>query len=723
MAPTWVRQIFSVSVLLLPLFAGSAAAQELAKEQPKEAQAPPSPNETTTLPEMVVAEQPEQAYAVKQATTATKTDTPIMETPFSVKAIPQQVLQDQQVIRLEKALQNVSGVTKFATNQGGSDGFIIRGFGSNTLYRDGFFTPDVLGGGTATRDIANLERVEVLKGPGSILFGRTEPGGVINLVTKQPLLTPYYSLQQQFGSFSFFRTTVDATGPIPGHEALLYRVNLAYEDAGSFRDFVHNDRFFLAPVLRWNIGPRTQATFEFEYQRFDEEPDPGIAPLGDRPAPLPRSRFLGEPQNGSSKGDRLLASFHWSHDFNENWTLRHRFTSEFWSYQSRSLFFNFPEDDGTLNRFFNNAGRTRSDRYGTSVDLTGKVGTGPIKHTFLFGFDYFRVDDMLFRLNCCQAAPAFNIFKPTYLKSPPVFDPTQNFGLDFTQSWYGLYFQDQFELPYNLYALAGFRYDNARGRNNELQLTTSDDDRLSPRGGLLWRPLQWLSMYGSYTENFGASNSFFRNDGKLFPPQTAQQWELGAKTEFWDGKFNATFAYFELTKQNIEAGDPLNPGNSLLIGEAESHGVEFDIAGELLPGWQVIGAYAYTPFAKVTKGNETSFPAVGHRFHNAPRHSGSFFSTYEVRQGSLKGLKLGGGVVGASQREGDAFGPPDYQMPGYTTVNLLASYQWELGPTKLTAQLNVDNLGDKTYFPGSNSGEFISVGAPRSFFGSLRVEY
>lgn len=172
---------------------------------------------------------------------------------------------------------------------------------------------------------ANLDRIEVLKGPASILFGRIEPGGLINLVSKQPLATPYYySLQQQVGSFDLYRTTLDATGPVTKDETLLYRVNLAYENAGSFIEFLENERVFIAPTLRWEISPATQATFELQYKHSRDPRFRGIPAIGDRPADLPRERNLSEP-GSDAKSDDVLFSFDWSHAFNDRWTLRHSF--------------------------------------------------------------------------------------------------------------------------------------------------------------------------------------------------------------------------------------------------------------------------------------------------------------------------------------------------------------------------------------------------------------
>jgi len=666
-----------------------------------------------------------KTYNPKNTSTATKTDTPIMETPFSVKAVPSQVLQDQQVTRVEKALQNVSGVLPMPGNQGLGDVFIIRGFFNDIIYRDGFALPGVLGGGTTKRYTANLERIEVLKGPGSILFGRTEPGGIVNLVTKQPLETPYHAIQQQVGSFEFYRTTIDSTGPLTEDKSLLYRVNIAYENAGSFRDFVENEGVFIAPVLRWNIDAATRANFEFEYQQFDERPDPGIPPIGSGPASVPRSRYVGDPLNSVNKGYRTLYGVNWSHDFDENWTLAHRFTFEHMAFDNRTMFFGKADADGTLGRFYNQAPDTTTDRYYTTLNLTGKIDTGPIRHKLLFGYDFFHIDDKLVGLrNCCAAAPAFNIYAPTYLPYAVIpVSPATIGRLDLTQEWHSLYFQDQMELPYNFFAMGGFRFDSATAVNNVRNVLTTKEDQVSPRGGLLWRPVPWLSVYGSYSQGFGSPNSVFRSDGVLFPAQTSEQWEAGVKGETEDGRLTATFAYFDLKKRNLPVPDPLNPNLRRTIGEAETRGIEFDVSGEVLPGWRVIGAYSYLPFAKITKDNDASggYRNQGKRLYLAPEHYGSFWTTYEFQQAALLGLKLGAGVSAVGPREGDQGNT--YQLPGYATVNLMGSYSWRIGPTRVTAQLNIDNIADTHYFAGSNSGNFIMPGAPRTFLGSLKVEF
>ncbi|MGZ8955771.1 MAG: TonB-dependent siderophore receptor, partial [Methylovulum sp.] len=552
-------------------------------------------------------------YHRTDASTATKTDTPIMETPFAVTVVPQQVLKDQRFIRVEDGLKNVAGVQPGFTNGGDSDTFQMRGFQNDNLYRDGFLLPSALGGGTLKRQTANLERIEVLKGPGSILYGRNQPGGVINLVTKRPQATPYHSVEQQFGSYDFYRTLVDSTGAITSDDELLYRVNLSYENADSFRDFVKTDTVFLAPSFTWNVTDQTQANLDIEYQHFDNTNDSGIPPLGSRPAPVPINRQTGDPFNNKTVGDRTYVGANWSHEFNDDWKLNHRFGAEFLDMASDFTFFFSPTDAAgnlvNVNNDFSNGGTrgfnngtTQQQEYYTTLNLNGKFDTAMLEHSMLWGFDYFVIDNQGSSA-CCAAFPVganFNVFNPTYLTSSPNLSFTNS--PDMNQEWYGLYLQDQIKFPFNVYGNVGVRYDNATGSNLTEGIVTTDDDRVSPRGGLLWKPLQWLSVYGNYSENFGPSNSLFNAPGQqALPPQTAEEWELGAKTEFFDGRLSASFAYFDLTRQNMSVPDPINPNLQVAIGEQESRGYEFEAAGEILPGWNLIGAYTHLAYANINE--------------------------------------------------------------------------------------------------------------------------
>ncbi len=628
----------------------------------------PSQKQPTVLPEMTVTASPldDTSYNVPNASTATRTDTPIMETPVSIQVVPQQVLKDQQVVRLDRALENVSGVyanPPGSFNGAGDDIFQLRGFTTFDTFRNGMRFSD-----GASIEIAELDRIEVLKGPASILYGRIEPGGLINLVTKKPLTSSYYALQQQFGSFDFYRTTLDATGPLTQDDTLLYRLNLAYQNTNSFREFIDNEQVFAAPVLQWNISDRTQATIEVAYKHSRDPFLIGIPAIGNRPADLPRERNLAEPNNEVER-DEIYAGFNWSHAFNDRWMLRHGFYADVTDTDSTQIFGpSLQPDNRTLTRIFI---RQLGDNtnYNTTLDLTGKFGTWGLEHTLLLGSDYYNLRSVgsadVFSL------PSIDIFNPVHGGSPgPLVFSFGSFKS--TEKWYGFYLQDQVRLPKDVHLLAGFRYDNAKVRTASGEIS---DKAVTPRFGLLWQPIQELSIYGNYVENFGLPNI-----GTISAPltaETAQQREVGLKTELFDGRFTGTAAYFDITKQNISIPDPTNPFSSVTVGEARNRGFELDVTGEILPGWNVIGAYAYID-SEITKDAAQEFDPntdevigtnpgnTGHRFFNVPRHGGSLWTTYDLQQGNLRGLKFGGGVVARSQREGN--NANDYQIPGYAVV-------------------------------------------------------
>jgi iron complex outermembrane recepter protein len=703
---------------------------------------PKSSTGTTTLPQMTVSDQAlkeedNPSYNRPDSTTATKTDTPIMETPYSISVVPRQVLKDKQVIRVEDAITSVAGVQSSWTNGGTSDVFIMRGFANTNLYRDGFLIPSALGGGTSKNQVANLDRIEVLKGAGSILYGRSEPGGVINMVTKRPQAIAYNAIEQQFGSYGLFRTTVDSTGKLTKDDTLLYRVNASYESAGSYRDFVKTNDFFIAPSLTWNVSDKTQVNVDAQYEHLDNTADSGIPPMGTRPAPVPINRQVGDPLNNKNVGDRTYIGANWSHAFNDQWKLTHRFGAEFLHlYQSDfTFFFGQPDEQGNLinndpdfngNRGFNN-GITHQQNYYTTLNLTGKFNTSVLEHSTLWGFDYFVIDNQGSGA-CCSAYPEgenFNIFYPTYqtARNPGASDFIPN--SKFNQEWYGLYFQDQIKFPFNVYGNVGVRYDNATSTQylTDGDLVRTVDTHFSPRGGLLWRPVNWLSVFGNYSTNFGPSNNQFNAPGQqVLPPTLANQWETGLKTEFFNGRLTSSFTYFDLTKTNVAVSDPTNPTVQIASGKQESRGYEFEVAGEILPGWRTVAAYTILDYAKIKVGfNGGVDDDSGNRMYNTPRNYGSLWTTYDFQNAALHGLKIGGGVIGATKSQGT--NDNSFQLPGYMTMNLMTSYGLKVAGKQVTLQLNANNLLDKTYYNGTNTGSMIGVAAPRNFMGSVKLEF
>lgn len=273
--------------------------------------------------EIVVTGEQETGYRVPNASTPTKTDTPLRDIPQSIQVIPRQLLEDRQITRVEQVADNVPGVQP-VVNYGGipTADFFIRGFNSFTVYRDGFrefsFANPV--------NIAGVEQIEFLKGPASVLYGQNEPGGLVNITSKQPLNEPYYSPSLTIGSFDFYRGTLDLSGPLNSRKTAAYRLNLAYENAGSFRDFVDSENIFVAPALSFQLGPNTKLTFNFEYQNYNLTFDRGFPPEPEI-FQVPISRFLGEPDFDDATGNFGRGSYVLEHQFNENWRLRHAFAA------------------------------------------------------------------------------------------------------------------------------------------------------------------------------------------------------------------------------------------------------------------------------------------------------------------------------------------------------------------------------------------------------------
>ncbi|GJL55576.1 MAG: ferrichrome-iron receptor [Nitrospirales bacterium] len=669
-----------------------------------------------TLPEVLVPgfRLTRDSYSAPNATTATKLDTPIMQTPVSIQVVPPQVLKDQQAIELSRALENVSGVYP---SQGFNltNAFNVRGFQTFTYYRNGMPIEAALTQ-AGRREMGNIERLEVLKGPASFLYGRINPGGLVNMVTKQPLNKPYYALQQQFGSFERYRTTGDATGPLTKDGSLLYRINFTHETFDSFRDFVDGERLFIVPVLRWEISDQTQITFEMEYQHNETFIDFGVPAIGDRPANLPRRRHLGGEPDNKDESDYVLGGFHWSHAFNDDWSISHRFNALLSTEDGTASLPSGVQADGrTLNRFSSEFEDNKVETYFTTVNVNGSLDTFGLNHTLLVGGDYYNFTNTLNVIS--RTLNSVDIFAPDFSQGPGALTSMPS-HVNAQKERYGIYIQDQIELPFNVFLLAGGRFDYAKVESKGSNVNI-DEEALKPRFGILWQPVPQLSFFGSYVENFGSDDFFSVNpDGTVLPPDTADQWEVGVKTELLDGRLRGTLAFYDLTKQNIATPDLNNPTFSRATGEARNRGIELDVTAEILPGWKTIGVYSYID-SEITKDNSGN---QGNRFANVPRHGGSFWTTYTFQENQLRGLTLGAGVVARSEQEADNANTA--QLPGYALVHLLSSYSWNIGGTRMTTQLNVENLLNKKYFPNSaGSRNRIDVGAPRVFLGMLRAEF
>ncbi|MFJ3317103.1 TonB-dependent siderophore receptor [Herbaspirillum huttiense] len=661
-----------------------------------------------------------QQYRQSTTSSATRTETPLQELPQSVQVVSRQLMDDLAATRLDDVLLYVSGVAKQNNFGGLWDNYSIRGFsgsengGMNILW-NGFASNR---GYAPPRDTANVESIDFLKGPAAALYGNSEPGGTINVVTKKPQFKAANSLDLSLDSRGGYRSAVDSTGALNSEVA--YRLNAAFEHKNSFRDNVSSDREFLAPAFTWVLSDRTILNYEGEYLRQKAPLDRGIVAVNGNLGVLPVSRFLGEPRDGDIKMQNTNHLLTLEHRLDDNWHLR---TGVF-------------HKDGTLDGYSTEASALQADNatlrrqrryrdyswHDTSLqaELGGKLQTGGIQHEVLVGteVDWLTLDQRMLRIDPTTAAPyAINIYSPSYGQVQP--NPRPRTDTSERQISTAFYVQDQLSLDERWKLLAGIRADSFRStldtRSTAGAVTTTRQDKTaySPRLGLTYLFTPAWSAYVSASKSF-RPNSGSDVSGNAFSPETSRAAEIGLKFQSEDQRSGATLAVFDITKQNVLTTDPANPSFSIAAGEVRSKGVELDANARLGHHWRLTGNLAYTD-AYVSKDNTLT---VGSRLINVPRVSGSVLAVFEDASASGSPYGIGGGLNYVGNRTGDQAG--SFKLPAYVTARALA--YWQFTP-KMKLSLDVNNLFNKRYYSSSYSNVWIMPGDERTATLALNVKF
>jgi iron complex outermembrane receptor protein len=681
---------------------------------------PEQPATETQEPIELVVTGEQDRYRVPNASTGTRTDTLIRDIPQTIQVVPEEVIRDQKVTRLRDALLNVGGVVQDGGFGGTSDQIGIRGFFGGGLFGGGILVDGFKDGRGGIRETANVERIEVLKGPASVLYGGVEPGGVINLITKQPLRDPFFNAELSVGSFSTFRPSIDISGPLNSERTLLYRLNSVYETSDGFRDFNQDiQRFFISPTLKWEIGQATNLTFQFDYLNDERPFDRGFLAFGNGILDTPLKRFFGEPDD-VRKVEEVGFSYRLEHNFNDNWKVRNAFrytSSDTFDYRAEPLSLN--ETTGILSRNFR-ANDDYQETYTLQTDLVGKFATGSVNHTLLFGVDLARnTSGGTQKRLPAGRTPSIDVFNPVYnvIPRPGLEELTVVVRNNQDRSdGLGIFLQDQIAFTDNLKFLLGGRLDIVDQKSRSFldgSESNQYDTAITPRLGIVYQPIQPISLYASYSQSF-QPNFGTRSDGSFLEPERGTQYEVGVKGEFLDGRLAATLAAYHITKTNIATTDPNDPDSSIPIGEQRNQGIELNVAGEILPGWNIIASYSYID-AKVTEDNDG---LAGNRPANVPFNTASLWTTYELQRGNLQGLGFGLGLFYVGDRQGDA--DNTYIIPNYLRTDAAIYYQrnnWRAG-------INIQNLFNQKYFQGSNFGRVsIEPGAPLTVVGSFSVTF
>ena len=691
----------------------SATQRSQPPEQPTaESETPPEqPTTQSDEPIELVVTGEQDGYRLPTASTATKTDTPLRDVPQAIQVIPRQVLEDQQVRRLNEALQNAPGVIVNNSERSAFEGFTIRGFSNRNIIRNGLRDDTNV---TTNVNIENIEQIEVLRGPASVLFGQGGAGGTVNIVTKKPQSTPYYFIEGTIGSFDTYGGSIDFTGPLNDDRTLLYRLNASAFRTDTFVDFFETERYFIAPSFTWLMGKNTELTLEAEYSNQKQPNDRGLPAVGTvLPNPngkLPINRFIGEPFDEIDKNNRqsLRIGYNFEHRFSENWEFRNNFNFSYLSVEQNSLFPSaLLENNRTLERGLF-IGEFAQQAYNLDTNIVGNFKTGSIEHKLLFGVDLSRDVSYQEGRNLLRELDPIDIFNPIYRRESAGADlevfpdaPTTSEGL-------GIYLQDQISLLENLKLVLGGRFDIVTQKlEDSLGETTSfqQDEAFSPRIGIVYQPSQAISLYANYSRSFQqVTGTTF--DNRLFEPERGTQYEVGMKVD-WANNLSSTIALYQITRSNVLTTDFRDPtGNSSIqTGEQRSRGIELDITGEIAPGWKIIGGYAYTD-AQVTEDNNNILE--GNRINNVPEHAFSLWSRYDIQQGNLQGLGFGLGLFYVGERQGDL--DNTFSLPSYVRTDAALFYR----RNNFRAALNFQNLFDNEYFETAESDLRVFPGAPRT---------
>jgi iron complex outermembrane receptor protein len=656
-----------------------------------------------------------QAYRSLSATGATKTETDLKDLPQSARVLTADMLQDAGVSRFADALDMGSGISRQSNFGGVWDAYAVRGFTGDPSYGsdlmvNGFSSSR---GYNGLRDSVNVSSIEILKGPAAALYGRGEPGGIINIATKKPLFQPSYTLSQSLSTHDTWRTAADLTGPVS--ETVAYRLNAAYEKGNSFRDTLSSKRHMVSPSVIWRLSDNT--TLSYELEAFEQQAyfDRGVVAVKGVLGLIPNSRFLGENADGpmtvKSTGHQLFVQ----HDFVNGWSLQSGL-----SYRSSQMV-GFSTEASALQSDGRTLWRQRRFRdfsaqdWSGRVELLGKVGA----HHLLVGVDGYRfIDDRLqLRKSPNAAAPyAIDIYAPVYGGvRPTVLGPSIDTR---EQQWQtAIYAQDQVDLGSQWKALLGVRRDSYRqtitnynrsGLQNRQSLETT-----SPRAGIVYQPDKQVSLYASAGKSF-RPNSGIGINNESFQAETSRAYEAGVKFDTADGKISSTLAVYSIKKENVLTVNPADTNFSLAAGEVGSKGVELDVAGEIARKLQLSLSYAYTD-AKVLRDNVL---AVGGRLANVPKQAANVLLVQEFGLAGGARASFGGGANYVGERNGDVAISSTFKLPAYTTAKLVSSYS---PSKKLRISLDVDNLFDKVYYPSSYQQTWVAPGEDRRV--TLKVEY
>lgn len=668
-------------------------------------------------------------------------DVPLAQLPQSVQVIGSEQLETLSITRLDAALDLASGISRQNNFGGLWDAFAVRGFAGDENFPSGFLVNGFNGGRGygGPRDASNIERIEVLKGPNGAVFGRGEPGGTVNIITKKAdLKGTFGSASASIGSFSTYRGEADVNVAVSDQFAI--RLNGAYEDAGSFRDYIKSQKFVATPSVLFKPSNGTSVTYEMEIVDQKVPFDRGVVAINGKLGLIPRERFLGEPGDGPIRVKVLGHQLQLQQDLGgNNWVAILGFGYRDTSFKGFSVDPELSPSRQIIDNDGINLSRQHRFRDYNTInmvirgELSGKVYTGSIVHHVLVGADWDRFEIDLFQQRyrppaytagspITSANNAVNVFNPVYGQRP-VPNATITNSLELQKS-YGFYFQDQIDLTDRLKVRVGGRFDHFNqhitNRNAGNAISNVTKERFSPTAGILYELTDTLSIYGGYGTGF-RPNSGTDFAGKPFLPETSKSYEGGLRYTSPGEGISATLAAYTMEKNNILTSDPTNGGFSIAGGKAKSNGIEADVTAKLPGDVDILATYAYTNARWTSASLDPNFAALitpGDPLINIPKHAFNLLVTKGFDLGSAGKVTVGAGVNHTSKRLGET--ATKFFLPSYTLTRVMLGYE---PAENIRISFDVTNLFDEVYYASSYAQYWVQPGAPRTFTGRVRFSF
>ncbi|HHQ4631902.1 TonB-dependent receptor [Aeromonas hydrophila] len=632
----------------------------------------------------------------EEVATATRTNTPAKLVPQAIDSVKASELTAFGQPTLSEALTGIPGVN--ASGDTRFDGVNIRGFSaSNDFYLDGF-RDDM----QYTRDLGNTERVEVLKGPAAVLYGRGSTGGIVNRVSKKPQKGLESSVSAQVGSFDSRRLAADLNGE--AGEQVQVRLNLAQEDKNSFRNGVTSKRTLLAPSVNWEISDKLNWLLQYERNEHDRTPDRGIPGVNGRPADVPKEYVYSDTRRDFIDDVAQSTRSRLTWDINDQWQLRQQLGYTSLDSQFDNTYVTSVKGDQvTRSRWQQDL---KANSLISNTEAEGQLQTGPVEHRLLVGFEQ-NWQERTPKLNQnATAIPAGNLYDPGSL---PTYDGAMKLSSDANHKvrGYGLYVQDQLSLG-DWHLLAGLRRDDftVTSRRNDLNKEeTISVTSLSPRLGLVWNPIEEHAFYASYSKTFtpvgGELIGITPGDkNNNLDPQHTRLYEGGVKSDWLDGRLATTLSLYRLEMYNKRSKDPLDPTKVILTGLQRTEGIELSARAQLTDELYLRGGIAIQDAEQVKADADLQ----GKRPMNVSRQNGELFAGY---QSGKQGWFGETGVTAVGDRFADNANTTT--LPGYARFDARAGYRWQQWET----QLSVENLTDHDYFVSATSASQIMPGTPR----------